>query len=87
MISRVGDWISARVDDEVMMMSPELGKFIGLTATGTHIWELLDEPRTAEYLCDHLCQEYDIEPAACRAEVGRFIVEMEKHGVLVSTVS
>ncbi len=84
MISRVGDWISARVGDEAMMMSAERGKFIGLTATGTRIWELLGEPRTVDYLCTELCREYEISPTDCRNEVDGFVMEMEKHGALIA---
>ena len=49
-ISKQGDWISAKVGDEVVMMSADEGKYIGLNDVGARIWELLDEPRTIETL-------------------------------------
>lgn len=83
MISRTGDWISARVGDEIIMMSAERGQYIGLTETGARIWDLLEAPRTTESLCAALFQEFDVELAVCRAEVDAFVLEMEKRGALL----
>lgn len=83
MISRAGDWISARVGNEAMMMSAERGQYIGLTETAASIWDLLETPRTAEALCAELCKEFDVGAAVCRAEVDAFVLEMERRGALV----
>ena len=83
-ISRVSDWVSARVEDEMIMMNVERGKYIGLTETGARIWDLLAEPRTAEDLCAALCEEYDIAAEQCRTEVDAFVAEMQKQGALTA---
>ena len=83
-IGRVADWVSARVEDEMIMMNVERGKYIGLTETGARIWDLLAEPRTVEDLCAELCQEYDITAGQCRAEVEAFVLEMQKQGALTA---
>lgn len=82
MISRSPGWISARVGEEIMLMSTERGKYIGLTETGARIWDLLEAPRTADYLCDQLCREYDISLAICRTQVDTFLLDMGKQGAL-----
>lgn len=82
MISRSPGWISARVGDEIMLMSTERGKYIGLTETGARIWDVLEAPRTADYLCGQLCHEYDISPVLCRIQVDAFVLDMEKQGAL-----
>lgn len=84
MISRVANWVGARVGEEIIMMDVERGKYIGLTETGARIWDLLAEPRSMEYLCAALCREYEISPTACRTEVEAFLIEMEKHGALAT---
>ncbi len=83
MITRSEKWLSARVGDEVMMMSAEHGRYIGLTETGARIWDLLAEPRTAADLCDALCSEYEISAGACRNEVDAFLHTMELQGAVV----
>lgn len=82
MISRSPGWISARVSDEIMLISVERGKYIGLTETGARIWDMLEAPRTSDYLCDELCREYEISPELCRTQIDAFIRDMEKHWAL-----
>ena len=79
MIHRSGDWLAARVGDELVMMSAVKGNYIGLTEVGARIWELIDPPRTIESLCEALVAEYDVDPQTCRAEVDSFLVTLGQH--------
>ena len=83
MIERKGDWLSARVGDEIMMMSPEHGKYIGVNEVGARIWELIEAPRDVATVCEELQREFEVSPEVCRAEVDSFLAEMEKHGAIV----
>jgi hypothetical protein len=67
-----------------MMMNVEYGKYIGLTETGARIWELLEEPQTADYICTELCREYAVAPDVCRAKMDAFVVDMTAHRALVA---
>lgn len=83
MIERKGDWLSARVGDEIMMMSPEHGKYIGVNEVGARIWELIEAPRDVATVCEELQREFEVSPDVCKAEVDSFLAEMEKHGAIV----
>ena len=83
MIERKGDWLSARVGDEIMMMSPEHGKYIGVNEVGARIWELIEAPRDVATVCEELQREFEVSPEVCKAEVDSFLAEMEKHGAIV----
>lgn len=83
MIERKGDWLSARVGDEIMMMSPEHGKYIGVNEVGARIWELIETPRDVATVCEELQREFEVSPDVCKAEVDSFLAEMEKHGAVV----
>lgn len=82
MIERKGDWLSARVGDEIMMMSPEHGKYIGVNEVGARIWELIETPSDAVTVYAELQREFDVSPEDCKAEVDSFLAEMEKHGAV-----
>ena len=82
MIERKGDWLSARVGDEIMMMSPEHGKYIGVNDVGARIWELIETPSDAATVYAELQREFDVSPEDCKAEVDSFLAEMEKHGAV-----
>lgn len=82
MIHRNGDWLAAKVGDELVMMSAAKGNYIGLSAVGARIWELIETPRTAESLCAALVEEYDVDPATCRAEVESFLTTLGQHNAV-----
>ena len=82
LIQRKGDWLSARVGDEIMMMSHHHGKYIGMNAVGARIWELIETPRDSATLYAELQQEFAVSSEACEAEVDAFLAEMEKHGAV-----
>ena len=83
MIERKGDWLSARVGDEIMMMSPEHGKYIGVNEVGARIWELIEAPRDVATVCEELQREFEVSADVCKAEVDSFLAEMERHGAIV----
>jgi hypothetical protein len=83
LIERKGDWLSARVGDEIMMMSPEHGKYIGVNEVGARIWELIETPSDVITVYEELQREFEVSPEVCKAEVDSFLAEMEKHGAIV----
>jgi len=82
MIRRQGDWLSAKVGDELVMMSAEKGNYIGLSEVGARIWELIEAPSEVAAVCARLQQEYQVAPDTCRAEVESFLNELVKHGAI-----
>ncbi|MDB5707273.1 MAG: hypothetical protein JWN66_4389 [Sphingomonas bacterium] len=85
MIERKGDWLSARVGEEIMMMSPERGKYIGMNEVGARIWDMIETPKDAATLYAELQREFAVSPEECEAEVDAFLAEMEKHGAIHRT--
>ena len=82
MVRKHGDWLAAKVGDELVMMSAEKGNYLGLSEVGTRIWELVEVPRTIEDLCAQLVTEFDVTDNVCRAEVETFLRDLEKHGAI-----
>jgi hypothetical protein len=82
MIRKHGDWLSARVGDELVMMSAEKGNYIGLSEVGARIWELIETPQDIEAVCARLQDEFEVTPEVCRAEVETFLNELVQHGAI-----
>ena len=80
MIRKQGEWMSAKVGEEIVMMSVQKGNYIGLSPVGARVWELLDTPQSFEALCAQLEAEFDVAPDVCRAEVETFIDQLIRHG-------
>ncbi|MBO9711653.1 PqqD family protein [Sphingomonas sp.] len=80
-VRRQGDWITAKVGDELVMMSTEKGKYIGLSDVGACVWALIEAPRSVDEVCAQLEREFDVAPDVCRADVETFLEELVRHGV------
>ncbi|MES3151820.1 PqqD family peptide modification chaperone [Sphingomonas faeni] len=82
-IRKQGDWLAARVGDEILMMSAEQGLYLGLNAVGARIWDLIETPSTADTVCARLLTEFAVEPDLCRVEVDAFLVQLARHRAIV----
>lgn len=81
-IQKKGDWLTAKVGEELVMMSAEKGNYLGLSEVGARIWELLEAPSDIDAICAQLQQEYDVTPDVCRTEVENFFNELMKQGAI-----
>lgn len=81
-VRRQGDWLSAKVGDELVMMSAEKGNYIGLSDVGARIWDLIETPRGLDEVCAQLVREFDVTPDVCRAEVETFLNDLVMHGAI-----
>ena len=82
MVRRQGDWLSAKVGDELVMMSATSRHYVGLSEVGARIWELIEQPRSLDDVCAMLQGEYDVAPQVCRDEVEAFLKELMDHGAV-----
>ena len=80
LVRKSGDWLAAKVGDELVMMSVERGNYIGLSEVGARIWQLIEVPRDVDAICAQLMREYDVPPELCRKEVEDFLAELTKQG-------
>jgi len=81
-VRKQGDWLAAKVGEELVMMSAEKGNYIGLSEVGARIWELIETPRTVADVCRELTAEFEVTREVCRVEVEDFLGELEKHGAI-----
>lgn len=81
-LQRSDELLTAAVNDELLMMSVDHGKYFNLNAVGTRIWELLETPTTLDGLVAALTAEYDVGPDIARQEVERFINALRDRGLL-----
>ncbi len=83
MIRRVDGWLTEQVGEDLVMMNPRSGAYIGLNAVGARVWALIDPPSDIGAICDALAVEFETTPEACRPEVEAFVAKLETHGAVV----
>jgi len=86
-LSRNSDVLYAPVGTEhAVMMSIEVGRYYGVNAVGTRIWELLETPMTVAQLCAHIREEFDVDAWTCETEVLKFVNDLIDNGIVYEAV-
>jgi len=68
--------LTAVVDGETVMFSPDQGAYFGLDPIGTRVWQLLEQPRSLDDLCATLGDEYDVDDDTCRADIVALVEQL-----------
>ncbi len=75
-LARNPEIISSKIDDEVVMMSIEEGKYFGLDSIGSIIWGLLDKPKSLKCIIPQLLKEFEVSEEECLQDCSSFILDM-----------
>jgi len=75
-LKRSSEPLQAGLDDEVVMMSVEKGKYYGLDPVGARIWGLLENPILVSELIERLVEEYEVEQQTCESETLEFLTSL-----------
>ncbi len=68
--------LSSQIDDEVVLLNIEIGKYIGLNPIASIIWEQLKEPIQISSLTNQLTKEYDVPPSECEEDTLELLQKM-----------
>lgn len=64
---------STDLDDEVVMMDIDRGKYYNFNAVGSRIWEIIEKPISVKEVVGELLKEFDIDEKKCEASVLNFV--------------
>lgn len=76
LIERNEDIPTVDLDGEVGMLNIETGKYYGLDAVGSHIWQLISSPVSVNDIMATLTREYNVNEDVCRADVLDFLYKL-----------
>lgn len=68
--------IQTELDDEVVLMHVESGKYYSLNAVGAVVWKYLSSPRTLSELCEVVVDEFEVDPETCRRDVEGLVEDL-----------
>lgn len=75
-------FVTATVDDALVMMSLEKGSYYGLDEIGSQIWTRLVEPTRIADLCEALAARYEAPRAQIETDVKAFLQELLDEGMV-----
>ena len=79
---RNSEIIDGSVNDNLVMMHIEKGKYFGLNPVGKRIWDILEQPKNIEEITDILQSEFVVTSEQCKADVQEFMDKMEKADII-----
>ena len=65
--------IDGTIDDNLVMMHLEKGKYFGLNPVGKRIWELIETSKDSTGIIQCLMTEFDVTEEQCTREVAAFL--------------
>ena len=81
-IREADDLLTTSVDGDLIGMSIDRGVCYGFNSVATRSWELLAEPHSLDSLCARLVAEFDVDEATCREQMGAFLDELRREGLI-----
>jgi hypothetical protein len=68
--------------EETVMLSVEAGKYYGLNAVGSYVWERLQTPATLAELRAAVCAAFDVDARTCEADLLAFAGDLLAAGIV-----
>jgi hypothetical protein len=76
------DQVSCPLGDESAILNLNNTVYYGLDPVGSHIWRLLQKPRSIGELRDALLDEYDVEAERCENDLFELLEKLWAEGLI-----
>jgi hypothetical protein len=76
--------ISRKIDNETLILNPEINSVYTLSEIGTIVWYLLEQKgnMSLDEILHHIQVEYDVSEDQLRADVNEFISKMQEFNLM-----
>jgi hypothetical protein len=76
------DILGRVVDNEAVLVLPELGKVKVINEVGAAIWQLIDGKRNIQQISAEICEQFEIDPTTAEADTLRFIASLNERQIV-----
>ena len=84
-IKRNNEVFASEIDEEVVMMNVDTGRYYGMDTVGSRIWELIAEEIQVKDVIEKLMEEYDVSEEQCKSDVIEFLSELYENKLVQVT--
>ena len=82
-VARAPGIFAQRLDDEIVLLDAERGRYFALNASGATIWDWLgDEGATVSSLRTRFLDEYEAEPAEVERDLVALLGDLDDKGLI-----
>ena len=82
-VRRNEEVFASEIDNEVVMMNIQTGKYYGLDEIGSRIWELMKQKIKVKDLIKKLLEEYDVSEQECEKDVLELLMELQSNDLVI----
>jgi len=76
------DVIFEAVDDQVVLLSLDGGRYYKLNGSGSRVWALIEEHGELEKVQDAMAGEFEADEADVRRDVATLVADLQAHGLI-----
>jgi hypothetical protein len=76
--------LTARLEDEVVILGFQSGLYFGLDGVGQLVWDLVQQPRSVADIRDAILAEYDVTPELCERDLIQLLNDLTAKQLLHS---
>ena len=76
------DQVSCELNEETAILDMKIGVYYGLDPVGARIWELIQQPQTADSIVAQLLEEYEVTADKCTRDVLALLTDMREHKLI-----
>lgn len=80
------DSVSCELSGEMVILSMATGQYFALNLVGAHVWRWLQEPCTAESLCERLSEQYEVAGDECAESVSELLAKLVEYKLCEESV-
>jgi len=76
------DQVSCDLAGEAAILDMKSGIYYGLNAVGARIWNLIQEPKLVDTICETILKEYDVEDDRCVRDILTLLQSLLDNGLV-----
>jgi hypothetical protein len=76
------DQLCTNLGEEVVILNIASGVYHGLDGVGARAWQLMQEEKTVNEICEVITSEYEVEAAQCQSDLIALIEELVNAGLV-----
>ena len=81
-VTHNADMMTSWLDDELVMMDADEGRYFSLNPTSSRIWTLIEQPKSVSELCDELMELYSVDRQSCETQVIKVLSDLQQQGLV-----
>lgn len=82
-LKRNPELLAVDMDGETVMMDMTSGNYFGINGVGSHIWELLENEQTVQFIIDSVSSSFEVnEGDTVKSDVLAFLQKMQAQKLL-----